>query len=45
MPTIDFRPMVNVLLGGLPVVLAVVWVVIHMSAVRDLHDYWPKRSH
>jgi hypothetical protein len=43
MPTIDIRPVVNVLITGLPIVLALVWVLIHMSAVRDLHDAWPKR--
>ncbi len=45
MPNIDISPVVNVLLSGLPVVLAVIWVVIHMTAMRDLHDCWPKRSH
>jgi hypothetical protein len=44
MATFDIRPVINVLISGLPVVLAVVWLVLHMSAMRDLQDAWPKRS-
>jgi hypothetical protein len=43
MPTIDFSAIGNVLLGGFAVTLAVVWLVMYMSAVRDLHENSPRR--
>jgi hypothetical protein len=42
MPTIDVSAVVNVLLGGLAVVFAVLWLFIHLSAGRDLHQSSPR---
>lgn len=41
MPTIDINTIGNTLLGGFAVVLAVLWVFVHLSAVRDLHKSSP----
>ncbi len=43
MPTIDISTIGNALLSGFAVILAVVWLVIYMSAVRELHNSSPKR--
>jgi hypothetical protein len=37
MPTLDIHAVGNTLLGGFAVILAVLWVFVHLSAVRDLH--------
>jgi len=36
MPTLDINAIGNTLLGGFAVILAVLWVFIHLNAVRDL---------
>ena len=41
MPTLNFSAMGNTLLGGFAVVLAVLWVFVHLTAVRDLHKSSP----
>lgn len=38
MPTLDIYTVGNMLLGGFAVILAVLWVFVHLSAVRDLHN-------
>ena len=43
MPTIDISAIWNTLLTGFAVVFAVIWLFIHMSAVRDLRESQPKR--
>jgi hypothetical protein len=42
MPTLDINVVANTLLGGFAVVLAVVWVFIHLSAMRDLRKSSPR---
>jgi len=36
MPTLDINAVGSTLLGGFIVILAVLWVFVHLSAVRDL---------
>jgi len=36
MPTLDMNAVWSTLLGGFAVILAVLWVFVHLSAVRDL---------
>jgi hypothetical protein len=36
MPTLDISAVGNTLLGGFAVILAVLWVFVHLGAVRDL---------
>lgn len=43
MPTLDIHAIGNTLLGGLAIVLAVLWVFVHLSAVRDLRRSSPGR--
>ena len=42
MPTIDISAVANTLLGGFVVILAVLWVFIHLTAVRDLRKGSPR---
>jgi hypothetical protein len=42
MPTINISLVANTLLGGFAVVLAVLWVFIHLTAVRDLRKSSPR---
>jgi hypothetical protein len=37
MPTLDIHAIGSTLLGGFAVILAVLWVFVHLSAARDLH--------
>lgn len=41
MPTLDFNAIGNTLLGGFAVILAVLWVFFHLSAVRDVRKSFP----
>ncbi len=41
MPRLDINAVGNTLLVGFAVVLAVLWVFLHLSAVRDLHKSLP----
>lgn len=41
MPTLDISTIGNVLLSGFAVILAVLWVFFHLSAVRDLRKSFP----
>ena len=43
MPTIDINVIGSTLMGGFAVILAVLWLFVHMSAVRDLHEGVPRR--
>jgi hypothetical protein len=42
MPSIDLNAVWSTLLGGFAVVFAVLWIYIHLSAVRDLHENSPR---
>lgn len=41
MPTLDLNAIGNTLLGGFAVILAVLWVFFHLSAVRDVRKSFP----
>lgn len=42
MPMINIGAIANTLLGGFVVILAVLWVFIHLTAVRDLRKSSPR---
>lgn len=42
MPSIDINTVWSALLGGFAVIFAVLWLYIHLSAVRDLHESSPR---
>ncbi|HKT11080.1 MAG TPA: hypothetical protein VJW77_04565 [Terriglobia bacterium] len=41
MPTLDISAIGNTLLYGFAVILAVLWVIFHLSAVRDIRKSLP----
>lgn len=45
MPTLNISAVANTLLGGLAVILAVLWLFIHLTAVRDLRKSSPGGVH
>jgi hypothetical protein len=45
MPALNFSAVANTLLGGLAAILAVLWLLIHLSAVRDLRKSSPGGLH
>jgi hypothetical protein len=42
MPSIDLNAIWSTLLGGFAIVFAVLWLFIHLSAVRDLRENPPR---
>lgn len=45
MPTLNISSVANALLAGLAVILAVLWLLIHLTAVRDLRKSLPGGLH
>jgi hypothetical protein len=42
MPSIDLNAIWTTLLGGFVVIFAVLWLYIHLTAVRDLRENSPR---
>jgi len=45
MPTLNISYVANTLLGGLAAILALLWLLIHLTAVRDLRKSSPGGLH
>lgn len=45
MPTLNMSSVANTLLGGFAVIMAVLWLLIHLTAVRDLRKSSPGGFH
>ncbi len=45
MPTLNISSVASTLLGGLAVIMAVLWLLIHLTAVRELRKSSPGGLH